>query len=293
MPALNRSSVPLILAIGLVGASGLCGAARAQEAANDAPVTGAALSSADGEKFDVWEYRVLGSKVLEAKAVERAVYGHLGSGKTIADVEQARLALETAYRNAGYSTVFVDIPEQTVDSGIVRLNVTEGKLDRLRVTGARYFSNRQILAQLPSLEPGAVPHFPDVQKELAALNRVTPDRSVTPVLRAGRAPGTVDVELKVNDDSPFHGNVEVNDRYTADTTKLRSSVVLSYNNLWQRAHTISLQYQVSPQASDEANVLAATYVARLDRANTVLAQLSTFPGISTRLVERRGYDRRA
>jgi hemolysin activation/secretion protein len=266
---LSGPSLPsawLHAAIAFAGAVGFSGA-RAQDTAAGAP----SAAEAPAETFDVWEYRVRGSRVLDAKTVERAVYGLLGPRKTIADVEQARLALETAYRSAGYSTVFVDIPEQTVDSGIVRLNVTEGKLDRLRVTGARYFSNRQILAQLPSLEPGGVPHFPDVQKELAALNRVTPDRSVTPVLRAGRSPGTVDVELKVNDDSPFHGNVEVNDRYTADTTKLRSSVVLSYNNLWQKAHTISLQYQVSPQASDEANVLAATYVARLDRANTVLA----------------------
>jgi hemolysin activation/secretion protein len=223
------------------------------------------------EKFDVWEYRVLGTNVLERRAVERAVYPYLGPQKTLADVEQARQALEAAYRNAGYSTAFVDIPEQTVDVGIVRLNVTEGKLDRVRVSGARYFSNRQILARLPSLEPGTVPHFPDVQQELAALNRVTPDRSVTPVLRAGRYPGTVDMELKVKDDLPFHGNVEVNDRYTADTTELRTNVVLGYDNLWQKAHSFSLQYQVAPQATEEANVLAATYIARLEEAKTILA----------------------
>src|SRR5262245_60338363 len=143
------------------------------------------------EKFDVWEYRVAGTKVLDKRSVERAVYAYLGPQKTLKDVEQARMALEDAYRKSGFSTAFVDIPEQTVDSGVVRLSVTEGKLDRVRVTGARYFSNRQILAQLPSLEPGTVPHFPEVQGELAALNRETPDRSVTPVLRAGRYPGTV------------------------------------------------------------------------------------------------------
>ena len=140
---------------------------------------------------------MLGAAILPAQTVERALYGHLGPQKTIADVEVARQALEASYRAAGYSTVFVDIPEQTVDAGIVRLQVTEGKLDRLRVTGARYFSNRQILAALPALEPGQVPQFPQVQRELATLNRQTPDRAVTPVLRAGRYPGTVDVELQV------------------------------------------------------------------------------------------------
>src|SRR5262245_32483513 len=223
------------------------------------------------ERFDVWEYRVLGAAVMPVQSVERALYGHLGPQKTIADIETARKALEDSYGNAGYMTVFVDIPEQTVDLGIVRLQVTEGKLDRVRVSGARYFSNRQILAALPALEQGQVPQFPQVQRELAALNRVTPDRAITPVLRAGRSPGTVDVELQVKDDVPFHGAFEVSDRYTADTSELRSSLSLTYANLWQRAHSASLQYQVAPEEPDEVNVLAATYAARLEKADAVLA----------------------
>jgi hemolysin activation/secretion protein len=91
------------------------------------------------------------------------------------------------------------------------------------------------------------------------------------VLRAGRYPGTVDMELKVEDGLPFHGSFEVNNRYTADTTELRTSLNLSYDNLWQRGHTASLQYQLAPEEPDEAEVLALTYVARLERANALLA----------------------
>jgi len=265
-PRIRRIALP---AAGLLLAT--ASVATAQEPPSEvAPATMAEVPE-ETAKFDVWEYRVLGSEVLAAVAIERALYEHLGPQKTIDDVERARLALETAYRNAGYSTVFVDIPEQSVDAGIVRLNVTEGRLDRLRVTGARYFSNRALLARLPSLERGAVPHFPAVQQQLAAFNQQSADRSVTPVLRAGRFPGTVDMELKVEDELPLHGSFEVNDRYTADTTELRSSLSLSYDNLWQRAHTASLQYQFAPEDRDEAEVVALTYVARLEQANTILA----------------------
>src|SRR5262245_35947781 len=79
--------------------------------------------------FDVFEYRVLGNTVLPTQSVERAVYPHLGEKRTLKDVEEARVALEKAYRDAGFGTVFVDIPEQDVDHGIVRLKVTEGKLN--------------------------------------------------------------------------------------------------------------------------------------------------------------------
>jgi len=68
--------------------------------------------------------------------------------------KQAADALEKAYKDAGYSAVFVDIPEQQVADGLVRLKVTEGKLESVHVRGERYYSRRQILAALPALEQG-------------------------------------------------------------------------------------------------------------------------------------------
>ena len=147
----------------------------------------AAQAAAPSEPpFDVLEYRVLGNSVLPVTEVERAVYPFLGEQKTIADVESARQALELAYRSAGYGTVFVDIPEQQVNQGIVRLRATEGHLDRVHITGARYFSNGAIRESIPALARGAIPNLPEVQTQLAAVNARTPDRAVTPILKAGR-----------------------------------------------------------------------------------------------------------
>jgi hemolysin activation/secretion protein len=215
--------------------------------------------AAEQERFDIQEYRVLGNTVLPATDVERAVYPHLGEDRSIADAEAARVALERAYRDAGYATVFVDIPEQEVADGIVRLKVTEGRLDRVRVTGARYFSQRRILARLPGAERDRVPHLPSFQSELNALNRQIADRRITPVLKSGRAPGTVDLELKVEDSPPVHGSLEVNDRYTADTSRLRVSAGLTYGNLFERRHALGLSYQLSPEEPDEVKVLSGTY----------------------------------
>lgn len=214
---------------------------------------------ADQNRFDIWEYRVLGNSVLPAVRIEEVMYQRLGPAKTFDDVEAARAALEQVYRGAGYSTVFVDIPEQSVAQGIVRLQVTEGRLDRIRVTGAKYFSNRDIRSLAPSLKRGEVPYFPAVQADLNELNRMSRDMKVVPVLRAGRTPGTVDVELKIDDELPAHGSLEVNNRYTADTSETRASLNLSYDNLFQRQHSLSLQYQTAPQEPDEARVVAATY----------------------------------
>jgi hemolysin activation/secretion protein len=220
----------------------------------------APFARAAEERFAILEYRVLHNSVLTPRQIETAVYPHLGPDKTLEDVQAARTDLEKAYHDAGYSSVFVDIPEQSVDNGIVRLQVTEGRLSRVRVLGARYFANRRILAAMPSLAKDEVPDFPQVQADLARLNRASPDLSVVPVLRAGSEPGTMDVDLKVKDDLPLHASAELNDRYTPNTAHDRLNLNLSYGNLFQREQTFSLQYQTAPSETKDAGVWAATYV---------------------------------
>ncbi len=225
----------------------------------------------DVARFNVWEYRVLGNSVLAPREIESAVYPQLGPGKSLVNVEKVRETLERLYRDRGYGTVFVDIPEQDVVDGLVRLRVTEGRLDRVQVKGPRYFSAGRIRSSLPSLAPGEVVNLEELQNDLTAINRQSADRRVTPVLRAGRAPGTVDVDLRVADELPFHASVEVNDRYTADTSRTRVGVNLSYDNLFQAFHRFSLQYQTAPEKPDESRVIAATYVAPLDNGDFLAA----------------------
>lgn len=229
-----------------------------------------APAAAEDPAFAVLEYRIEGNTVLPRLAVETAVYPHLGPGRRFSDVEAARASLEKAYQGAGYLTVLVDIPEQQVAQGIVRLRVTEGRIGRLRVQGARYFDNGYLRAQVPSLAEGTVPQFQEVQRELAAVGR-NPDRKVTPVLRPGKAPGEVEVDLKVEDKLPLHGDVELNNRQTPDTEPLRFQASLRYDNVWQRGHSVSVLYQTAPEDTEDVRVFSGTYVIPVDDEGSVLA----------------------
>lgn len=210
-------------------------------------------------RFDVWEFRVEGNSVLERQTVERTVYPFLGPNKSIEDVEQARQALQKVYQDAGYGTVLVDIPEQGVEKGEVVLQVTEGSIDRFKVTGSRYFLPAKIKEKVPALAEGTVPHLPTLQKQLAEVGGESPDRTVTPVLRAGKTPGKLEAELQVKDELPLHGSLEMNSRNAAGTTRTRLAASLRYDNLWQAMHSAQLQYQVAPENIDEVEVWSGTY----------------------------------
>ena len=209
-------------------------------------------------RFDILEYRVVGNTRLPRLDIEKAVYPFLGPHRSIKDVEDARLSLERAYQKAGYLTVLVYIPEQKVQRGVVRLQVVEGKVGELRVSGNRYFAAGVIRESVPSLAPGVVPSIPTVEKQMIALNK-TPDRRVTPALSPGEQPGAVDVDLKVVDQLPLHGSVDLNNNYTPNTTALRLNAGLRYDNLWQREHSIGVSVQVSPQQMQDSLVYSGSY----------------------------------
>jgi hemolysin activation/secretion protein len=208
------------------------------------------------------EYRVLGTKQLPSIEVEEAVYPYLGPGRTPEDVEHARAALEKAYMDKGYQTVSVQIPAQDPRGGVVILQVTEAKVGRLRVEGSRFFSLEAIKKKVPSLAPGNVPNFNDVSREIVALNQLR-DRRVTPVLKPGIEPGTVDIDLQVKDSLPLHGSINLNNRYIANTTPLRLNASLSYDNLWDLGHSIGGSFQIAPQRISDALIYSGYYIARL------------------------------
>ena len=215
------------------------------------------------QPLDLLEFEVHGNTVLSNEAIERAVYPYLGPGRAVGDVEKARSALEKAYHDAGYLTVFVDTPEQNVGKGVVRLRVTEGKVERMRVSGAQYTLPSRIRTEVPSAAEGTVPYFPELQQDLATVNRA-PGVRVLPVLQAGMTPGTVDVSLNVEDAFPLSAWVGLNNAYSPNTSKLRINGGLRYDNLFQRAHSFSLQYQTSPTDPGETSAISASYVMPFD-----------------------------
>lgn len=222
-------------------------------------------------KFAIYEFDVRGNSVIEPSTVEKTLYPFLGTSKTIEDVESARQALEQLYREKGYPAVIVTIPEQNATRGAISLEVTESKIVSLEVTGSDYFSPKDIRNQVPALKEGAILNSQAVGQQLGKLNASNPDRSIVPILKPGKFPGTVDVELKVADRIPAHTSISFDNRYSANTTHQRASVDLRYANLWQANHSVDLRYQWSPQDPREVKVLVGTYVLPVGEQNDKVA----------------------
>jgi hemolysin activation/secretion protein len=224
----------------------------------------APAADSHARRVNINEYIVRGNTVLDARDIEKAVYPYLGPDRTLADIESAREALQTLYQERGYQSVYVDLPEQQVADGIVFLQVAETKVGRVRVVGAKHYSPLTIRDEVPALQEGAVPNFNQAQAQLTDLNKGA-SRQVVPLVKEGRVPGTMDVDLKVEDKNPWHASLGLNNDYSADTTRLRSTASLGYDNLWQLGHSVSLTFFTAPQETDNAKVWSGSYSMPLDK----------------------------
>lgn len=266
----RRAPAPAVVLVALCLA--LPGVSAQDDSARNTPVSpeeNAAPEAPAEPPFYIRHFKVKGASKLKRVDVEGAVYPFMGPACTSVQIEQARANLEKAYRAAGYGLVTVAVPPQEVKFGVVTLEVTEGKVARLRVKGAKYFLPEDIKRRAPSLAEGQVPNFEKLKEEIIALNR-HPDRQVTPDIRPGLLPGTLDVDLKVKDKSSLHGSLEVNNRYNPETTPLRINGALSYSNLWQAGHTLGFNFQVAPERPEDALVFSASYMLPVTSTTTLM-----------------------
>jgi len=218
----------------------------------------AAQEQEQEQTFTIKRFVIEGSTLFTPGELARQVAPFTGRRRTAADVEGARDALERFFHDQGYPTVMVNIPEQAVQNKVIRLDIIENRVGTVTVTGNRWFSTEKIMRDLPSIAPGQVIHLPQLQSEANRLNR-HPDFKMVPNMKPGQAPESVDMAVAVTDRSPWHGSLELSNRASHDTSELRSSGSLRYDNLWQREHSLSGTYQLSPQKPAEVQVASGSY----------------------------------
>ncbi len=233
-----------------------------------APASVTTNAPTGGRTFDVRAYHIEGNGGLLPPEKFGVLSNYTGT------VDFARMrdglgVLQLLYRDLGFATVSVTLPQQKLTNGIVRVKVVEGKLAEIKVTGNHWFSTANVLRTLPSLETNILVNTKWFQPELDRANQ-SQDRQIYPVVSPGLDPGTSDLTLKVKDRFPLHGHMEINDQSTPGTPLLRLDTAVQYNNLWQHEHQVGFDYNFSPQQMKDDSTVSGFY------NQPMIASYSTF-----------------
>ena len=198
--------------------------------------------------FSIQAYEITGDTLLTIQALTDVLGKNTGTNMTSTNIFRAASDLQMEYRNRGYPTVRVFVPEQQITTnGIVKLRVFEGRIAEIDVTHNRYFSSNNVMRSLPSLHTNLILVGPVFQSELDRAN-ANQDRQILPQIEPGPVEGTSHLTLEVKDRLPLHGRIELNNQNSPGTPDLRVNTSVVYQNLWQLEHAVGLQYSFAPEA---------------------------------------------
>ena len=122
----------------------------------------------------------------------------------------------------------------------------------VHVRQAKEDSVANVRRALPGLSTNQLLNSKLFQGELDQAN-ANRDLQIYPRIQPGPEPGTTALVLDVKDRLPLHGRFELNNQSTPGTPNLRGNGSVQYNNLWDREHSVGLQYTFAMEQMKQQN----------------------------------------
>ncbi len=223
-----------------------CTAVLADEA-DEAPV-----------RFSIDRYQVNGNHLLGEQEIRQLLSPHTGSQRDFGDIMRALETLEAAYQSRGYRMVRIDLPEQDLTEGVVKLDVVEAKIGRVTVEGNQQFDEPNIRRSLPGLKEGSVPNLDAISRSLKLANE-NPAKKVVMAMKATDSDDVVDARLSVSEESVLRTTINVANSGSNQTGRTYAGVVLQNANLFGRDHVASLQYTTTIEHPNKVSVYGLGY----------------------------------
>lgn len=139
--------------------------------------------------------------------------------------------INTLYRAKGFPNAMAFIPEQTVQDGTAVVELIEGRLGALTVTGNRLVRGSYILNSL-DLDKGSVLSLTELEEKLLAFNRWNSGIRLSSTLNPGRdESGTTDVEINVSESFPVTAYATIDNFASEATGAFRGGLHLVVNDV--------------------------------------------------------------
>lgn len=141
------------------------------------------------------------SKFLTKEELEPLTAPLNGRKVDFADLQKLIAAINELYAKKNIPTGIATLPPQDVKGGVVKIKLTEGRLEKMTITGAVQTRPSYILLRVRQT-PGEVLDVPRLGRDITWFNR-TSDPQIRALLQPGTSFGLTDVELATTE-APAH-----------------------------------------------------------------------------------------
>jgi len=170
-----------------------------------------------GPKFLVSQVKIIGNYSISSEILKPIFKNILGKEVSLAQIQNAVREIKSFYRSKGFIATYAYVPEQDIDNGVLKVDIMEGRLGKVKVSQTKWFSEQKI-GRLLRLKRGEILTYEALRRGLTRLNQ-TRDIKTNASLEAGKESGSTDVLLNVEERQPFHLSGEINNQGTSNTGK--------------------------------------------------------------------------
>ncbi|HYX14975.1 MAG TPA: ShlB/FhaC/HecB family hemolysin secretion/activation protein [Nostoc sp.] len=214
----------------------------------------------------VERFEVVGSTVFSPEELALATAEFTKRPISLTEVYQARSKITDLYVQNGYITSGAYIPPQTIQSGVIKIQVVEGKLEDIQVTGTRRLNPNYVRSRLAIATPAPL----NRQRLLEALQLLQLNpliQNVSAELTAGSRAGTSLLEVKISEAKTFSSPIVLDNGRSPSVGSFRRGLRLNEANLLGFGDSLNLGYT----NTDGSNSFDASYTLPLNPRNGTLS----------------------
>lgn len=186
---------------------------------------------------------------------------------SFAELLQARSAVSKLYLDRGYITTGAFIPaDQTIEGGVVKIQVVEGGLEEIIVTGTRRLNSGYVRSRLAIAARKPLNQQRLLEGlQLLQLNPLIENLSAE--LSAGTEPGTSVLEVRVTEADTFNVQVAADNNRNPSVGSFQRRVQVNQANLLGLGDSLSVGYR----NTDGSNGVQVSYTLPINPRNGTLS----------------------
>ncbi len=196
---------------------------------------------AGGVRVFVTAYEIAGSTVLSDEELERLTGPYTGRPISYADLQQLRDELTQAYVSRGYVTSGAVLPDQSLASGRVRIEIEEGLLDDVQVEVDGRLRSSYVERRIRRGLESPINVY-QLERRLQRLQRDPRIASLRASVEPTQLRGEARLRVEVTEAPGFSAQLEADNGLAPSIGAERTSLTLSHQNLTGSADALQIRY---------------------------------------------------
>jgi hemolysin activation/secretion protein len=192
----------------------------------------------------------------------------------VEDLELARRAVSLFYINHGFVNSGALIPDQDPTNGIIRIQIVEGAITGIELSGNNWLRDSYIKSRLERWSSPPL-NLNKLQEGLQLLRNNPNVRQINAELKPGTAPGEGLLDVEVTDQQPFQLGLQVDNQRPPSVGAEQIWALASDQNLTGNSDRLDLKYGIANAGAhdfefSELDNMEGGYVVPLTRYDTTL-----------------------